>query len=432
MTYSEIKGDVVKESIFTKKLSNGLEVFFMPKEGYTKQYAIFATKFGSNDLKFKKLHDKDIAEVPEGIAHFLEHKLFEEPEGNAFDRFAPLGANVNAYTNFNITAYYFTSTDYFYENLKNLIEFVQAPYFTDENVEKEKGIITQEIKMYQDNPQWRVFFNFLKGMYHNHPVRIDIAGTVESINKTTKEDLYTCFNTFYDPSNMILLVAGDLIKEEVFNKVEELFQKQDIKEPFSIIRYYPDEPIHVNKEIIEEKLSVSMPMFYLGYKKIPKNSEERHINLLKEEATVRILLDMVFDKGTDLYQKLYNEGLIDRSFQVDYVCEPDYGHSIISGDSKDPKMVKKIIDEWLVILKNRGLDEADFARVQRKQIGENISYYNSMEYIGNSFIGYRFKNLNFLEYIDMLKSVSFEDVEEELKNHFNEERQVLSIISPVN
>ncbi|KAB3538600.1 insulinase family protein [Alkaliphilus pronyensis] len=431
MDYTEIRGEAVNESIYNKRLNNGLEVFFMPKKGYSKQYAIFATKFGSNDLKFKKLHDKEVIEVPEGIAHFLEHKLFEEPNGNAFDRFAPLGANVNAYTNFNITAYYFTSTDNFYENLKNLIEFVQQPYFTDENVEKEKGIITQEIKMYQDNPQWRVIFNFLKAMYHQHPVRKDIAGTVESIGKTTKEDLYKCFNTFYHPSNMILLVSGDLKKEEVFSRVEEFFDDEKPMEPAKLVRYYPDEPSHVKNQYIEDNLYVSTPMFYLGYKRIPKAAEENQISLLKEEAMLKILLDMIFHKATDLYQGLYNEGLIDQSFYADYVCEPDYGHSIISGESKDPQRVKETINKWILSLKKNGLKEEDFIRVKRKQIGENISHYNSIEYVGNTFASYHFKNLNFLDYINILKAVRFEEVQQQLKNHFNEERQVLSIIKPL-
>ena len=200
-------------------MESGLKVFFIPKEGYTKQYAIFATDYGSIDNVFCTYRRKRPLEVPEGIAHFLEHKLFESPDNNLFDKFSKLGANVNAYTNFNQTAYLFSSTDNFYESLSLLIEFVQNPYITDENVEKEKGIIAQEINMYMDNPGWRVYFNCLKAMYNEHPVKIDIAGTIESIQKINKELLYKCYNTFYNPTNMVLFVIGDLSFDEILKVV---------------------------------------------------------------------------------------------------------------------------------------------------------------------------------------------------------------------
>ncbi|KAB3533205.1 EF-P 5-aminopentanol modification-associated protein YfmH [Alkaliphilus serpentinus] len=428
MQYDKIIGEAVKEVLYRGKFQNGLEVFFLPKKGYIKKFALFATKFGSNDLVFNRLHDTKVIEVPEGIAHFLEHKMFESQEGNVFDKFAPLGASVNAYTNFNVTAYYFTATNNFYENLKLLISFVQNPYFTDENVEKEKGIITQEIKMYQDNPQWKVFFNLLKAMYHKHPVRIDIAGTEESINRITKEDLYQCYNTFYHPSNMVLFIAGDLEKDKLFNEIEMSFDDQGSKEISSIVRHYPAEATHVKNSLVEEKMIVSTPLFYLGYKE--KEIPYDHTNFLKHEAIIRVLLDMVFGRSSDLYEDLYQKGLIDQSFNFDYVRELDYGHSIINGNSRDPHKVKETINNWILNRKKIGLKEEDFIRIKRKQIGENISFYNSIEYIGNSFVGYHFKGLNFMDYLQALKEVTYQDIHQSFINHFSEDLQVLSVINP--
>jgi len=427
MDIIEHRGNLIKEIVYEKELNNGLKIFYMPKEGYTKQYAMFATNFGSNDLKFEIRKEKNAFEVPEGIAHFLEHKMFEEPEGNAFDKFASRGASVNAYTNFNITAYYFTSTHSFYENLNDLISFVQSPYFTEENVEKEKGIIEQEIQMYNDNPEWKVYFNLLKSMYNKHTVKNEIAGTVESVYKITKDYLYSCYNTFYHPSNMAIFVVGDLEKEKVFETIEKYFKHNDKnKEPISIDRYYPEENISVNKPLIEETMSVSTPLFFIGYKDVDLNL--KGTKLLKKEVELRLLLDILFGKSSELFESLYDKGLIDNSFGGEYSGDINYGHTIIGGESKDPKEVLKIINDYIDEKIKEGLNEEDFHRIKKKQIGENLSYFNSIEFIGSSFISYFFKDINFMEYIDALNETSFEKVEERFKNHFLKERQVLSIV----
>lgn len=425
---NEINNELIKERVFGKKLQNGLEVFFLPKKDYVKQYAIFAAKYGSNDLAFKLKNEKEDIKVPEGIAHFLEHKLFEEPEGNAFDRFAQLGANVNAYTNFNITAYYFTCTDYFYDNLSALIRFVQSPYFTDENVEKEKGIIGQEIMMYRDNAEWRVFFNLLKAMYHQHPVKRDIAGTIDSVNSITKEDLYQCYNTFYHPSNMALFIAGDLEAEAVFNRVEEAFAQLKNPEADEVKLMYPQEPEDIKESHVEESMQVSIPLFHIGYKDRPLGRGGRE--LIQREAAVGLLIDIVFGRSSELYEELYEAGLIDQGFGVDYVCEKDYGHVIISGESKAPIAVKEIIDRKILQLQSEGLSRASFERIKRKQIGENLSYFNSIEFIGNSFITYHFKEINFLDYIKILSETSLEAVEDCMQSLLKADKQVISIINP--
>lgn len=242
----QLYNERIDEKMLLQELDNGLKVYIMPKRGYTKQFAIFATHFGSNDSKFIAPGDTDVTEVPDGVAHFLEHKMFEEEEGSIFEQFSKLGASANAYTNFTTTAYLFASTENFYENLKLLVKFVQNPYFTDENVEKEKGIIAQEIRMYQDDPNWKVYFNALEALYHVHPVRKDIAGTIESISQINKEILYKCYYTFYHPENMVLFAVGDIDIDKTLDIIKENM-RQDKKQG-KIKRIYPKEPLSVYKK----------------------------------------------------------------------------------------------------------------------------------------------------------------------------------------
>ncbi|QXM05802.1 EF-P 5-aminopentanol modification-associated protein YfmH [Crassaminicella indica] len=427
MTVKTIESKSLKEKMILKELPNGLKIFFMPKEGYTKQYAIFATRYGSNDSEFIIPGENQATKVTDGIAHFLEHKLFEEPEGSIFDKFSELGSNVNAYTNFTSTCYLFSSTDRFYENLELLINFVQSPYFTDENVEKEKGIIGQEIRMYEDNPNWKVFFNGLKAMYHNYPVKIDIAGTVQSISKITKEDLYKCYNTFYDPSNMIVFIVGDIKQDKVFSIIERL-QKKESKTEKDIERIYPEEPDTIVQNIIEEKLDVAIPLFNIAFKDIDNNLSPKE--LLQKDIATKIILDMLFGKSSDLYMSLYEEGLINDTFENEYTGEIDYGYSMLGGESKSPKKVLERVLAHIDKLKGTGLNEKDFERIKKKHIGQHISYYNSVEFIATTFVAYYFKGINIFDYVEALKNIEFEAVQKRFREHFNRERCVLSIISP--
>ncbi|KXZ39540.1 Predicted Zn-dependent peptidase [Alkalithermobacter thermoalcaliphilus JW-YL-7 = DSM 7308] len=425
----EIVNDKLKESIFYEKLENGLELFFMHKPGFTKKYAVFATKYGSNDLEFIPANKDKKIRVNEGIAHFLEHKMFEQPDGkNAFDKFSDFGASANAYTNFTMTAYLFSCTENFYPCLEHLLDYVQTPYFTDENVEKEKGIIEQEINMYNDNADWKVYFNALKAMYVNHPTRIDIAGTVESIYKITKEELYDCYNTFYSPGNMALFVVGDLEKDKVISTVRQNMRKEFNNLNSSIKRFYPDEPKNINQKEIVENLSVSIPMFNIGFKDTDVNYDGD--KLLNKEIATEIILDMIFDKGSILYEQLYLKGLINESFGCDYVGHIDHGYTIMGGESKDPKKVKDIIFEYIQKYRKEGLDEESFNRSKRKKIGKFLKSFDSIEFIANNFISYHFKGINITDYLEAVKNIKFEDVINRFNNHFTEENCVISIINP--
>ncbi|HFL2407257.1 TPA: M16 family metallopeptidase [Clostridioides difficile] len=425
----KIVNDILKEEVYYEKLQNGLDVYFMPKRGFMKKYAILATNYGSNDLEFVPIGEDKKIRVNEGIAHFLEHKMFEQPDGgDAFDKFSKLGVNANAFTNFTMTAYLFSATENFYESLEHLIDYVQTPYFTDENVEKEKGIIAQEIKMYNDDPDWNVYFNCLKAMYVNYPARIDIAGTVDSIYKITKEELYKCYNTFYNPGNMALFVVGDLDVEKVIDVTKKSNNYKVDKLSKSIERFYPEEPESVKEKEVIEKFPISMPMFNIGFK--DSNIGLKGKELLRKEIVTDILVGMLFKKGSKLYEDLYMQGLINENFGAGFSSQVDYAFSIIAGDSKEPKKVKEIILDYIEKSKKEGLSKEEFERTKKKKIGSFIKCFDSINFIGNSFISYVFKDINLLDYLDVIKDITFEEVEERLKEHFKEEYCVISIVEP--
>lgn len=425
----KIVNEVLKEEVYYEKLENGLDVYFMPKHGFTKKYAVLATNYGSNELEFIPIGEDKKIRVNEGIAHFLEHKMFEQPDGgNAFDKFSKWGANANAFTNFTMTAYLFSATDNFYESLEHLIDYVQTPYFTDENVEKEKGIIEQEIKMYDDDPEWNVYFNTLKALYVNYPVRIDIAGTVDSIYKITKEELYKCYNTFYNPGNMALFVVGDLNKNKVMDVVKKVNHYDVEKLSTKIEKFYPEEPDNVNQKEIVATFPVSMPMFNIAFK--DNNVGIKGNELLRKEIVTEILIDMIFKRGSKLFEDLYMKGLINDNFGGGFSSQVDYGFTILGGDSKDPRKVKEIILDYIEKYKIEGLDKKEFERTKKKKIGNFLKYFDSVNFIANNFITYKFKDINLLDYLDVLKDVTFEEISERLKSHLNEENCVISIVEP--
>ena len=425
----KIVNDILNEEMYYEKLENGLDVYFMPKKGFTKKYAVLATNYGSNELEFVPIGENEKIRVNEGIAHFLEHKMFEQPDGgNAFDKFSKWGASANAFTNFTMTAYLFSCTKNFYESLEHLIDYVQTPYFTDENVEKEKGIIEQEIKMYNDDPDWNVYFNCLKALYVNYPVRVDIAGTVDSIYKITKEELYKCYNTFYNPGNMALFVVGDLEVDKVMDVVKKSNNYDVDKLSHKIEKFYPNEPKEVNQKEVVAKFPISMPMFNIAFK--DDNVGIKGNELLKKEIATEILIDIIFKKGSRLYEDLYMSGLINENFGAGFSSQIDYAFTIIGGDSNNPREVKNKILEYVEKYKKEGLDEKEFERIKKKKIGNFLKYFDSVNFIANNFISYKFKDINLLDYLDVLKSIEFSEVEKRLHNHLKEEYCVISIVEP--
>ncbi len=428
VSFKEMKMDRVKEKLYYSKLDSGLEVFLLPKEEYSKQFAIFATKFGSVDMKFTVPGDEGITEVPAGVAHFLEHKLFEEEGGNVFDWFSRLGASANAYTGFTNTAYLFSSTANFYECLEVLLGFVQRPHFTDENVEKEKGIIAQEIRMYDDNGEWKSLFNMLRGLYHEHPVKIDIAGTVESISDIHKDTLYKCYNTFYHPDNMVLFVAGDMNVEGTLELVEKNI-KTDLRErKDKIKRFYPKEPNSIHTKRTEEALAVSQPLFSIGIKDADVGMDGKE--LFEKDIVTSVLLEILFGKSSDLYRRLYNEGLINDSFNFDFIGETNYCYSMVGGESSNPDRLFNIIEQWIRDTKKEDLQQGDFLLARNKLLGRYLRNFDRLEYIASNFVSYHFKGANFLDFIEILEQIELETVRERFLEHIKPWISSLSIISP--
>ena len=424
------KSDATGEELYYGTHSSGLRIFIIPKKGYSNNYAIFGTRYGSVDSEFIVPGDDKVTKVPDGIAHYLEHKMFDQPDNsNVFDKFSKYGANANAFTSFNMTAYLFSATSNIEENVATLLDYVQSPYFTDDTVSKEQGIIGQEIRMYDDNGGWKVFFNLLNCLYHNHPVKKEIAGTVESISKITPELLYSCYNTFYNLSNMAIVIVGDVDPEKIKGIIENNIKKN---EPFSeeIQRIYAkSEPDTVVQQYIEKSLSVSTPLFMIGYKDIDTGYTGKE--LLKKSIEIKILLGMLFGKSSAVYKKLYNSGLINQNFGTDYTMQPDYAFTAIEGESKDPKAVYKIITDEIDRVSNEGLSEDDYNRMKKVLWGKHIRSQNDVDEIGTEFIQLHLMGVDYFDYYDVYSQITFEDIKNRFKNHFVNERSALSVVNPI-
>ncbi len=426
MNIVKISYDSAGEVLYQYEHSSGLKAFVIPKKGYSKKYATFATHYGSIDNEFVIPGDSQPTRVPDGIAHFLEHKLFEQKDGSVMDKFSKLGSNPNAYTSFNQTVYLFSCTDHFDENFRLLLNYVQNPYITEESVEKEKGIIGQEIMMYQDDPGWRAFFNLIGCFYSKLPVRTDIAGSIESISKINRDTLYKCYNTFYHPSNMIIVVVGDVEPQGVFDMVEELLEKKD-KRP-EIVRIAPEEPKNINKNYAQKNMSVSMPIFQTGYRDnfIGKGKE-----LLMREIAVKLLLDALIGRSSELYEQLYTEGLLNSTFDTDYVIENAYAFSVLGGESKEPAQVCEKFREAVQKTKKSGIDRQTYDRLIKAMIGRYMRQFNSVERISHSFISVHFKGVSMFDYLDVYDKISLEYVNKIFREHFDEDNMSMSVIKPI-
>lgn len=411
----------IKEKVYIEKLENGLTVMIVPKNTTNKKYVIWGTHFGSIDNHFIMPDTKEEVYLPDGVAHFLEHKMFEQENGvNSLDKLMSLGVDANAYTTNNHTAYLFETTEHFMEALDELMDYVQHPYFTDENVEKEKGIIGQEIGMYDDDPGWRLYINALDCMYKENPVKVDIAGSVESISKIDKDVLYKSYNTFYHPSNMVMVLCGDFIPEEILkeikNRLVEKPKQGDIK------RIYPKEEDKINKPYKEEKMEVSKPIFMIGFKdKLEKDDK------VKKHIAIEIIMNMLIGKSSDLYQELYKEGILLNTPDLDYEFADNYSHVLISGQSKNPEIVKdKLLKE--IEKQKENINEENFERIKKKVYGDYVVEYNNISDIARMLLSDYFKGINSFDYIEQFESVTIEYVEQIMEEVFDEKNCIMSIV----
>lgn len=410
----------IGESYIKAVHPSGLKIYILEKPQYNSAYAVFGTKYGSIDTCFSVNGEK--TQVPEGIAHFLEHKLFESEDGDAFTKYAATGAYANAYTSFDRTCYLFSCSDRFYDNLGILLDFVQSPYFTAETVQKEQGIIGQEIRMYDDNPEWRVMFNMLLAMYKKHPVRIDIAGTVESIAEIDDKLLYKCYNTFYNPSNMFICIAGNVNSEKVLSQINGAVKTND---PIEIERIGCDEPDEVSESYVEQKLEVAQPIFCFGYKEAMDKPERT----VKEKVCTSLLLEIIAGDASPLYKKLINEGLINDEFSFEYFTGNGYSSVIFEGESMDPKKVAEEIKSEVERLKADGIDKKLFSAVRCGMYGEAVRSFNSVENIATQLVGCAMSDSGLFDELKYLKSVTPDDIYKRLSLLENE-KTVLSVVIP--
>lgn len=419
MNIQEIKSQRTGDSYYKIDHPTGLTIYVYPKEGYNSAYAIFGTKYGSINTKFSVDGGNKIT-VPDGIAHYLEHKLFESEEGDAFERYAKTGANANAYTSFEKTGYLFSCTDKFDESLEILLDFVQKPYFTAQTVAKEQGIIGQEIKMYDDSPEWRVMFNMLEGMYKNHPVKIDIAGTVDTIAEITAEKLYEVYNVFYNLNNMVLCVSGNVTVEQVLKTADKMLKKS---ENHNIKNYFEEEPYEICEPYVEQSFPVSMPLFNLGFK-------ERADSLLdvKKLAYTDILLAMIASQTSQLYRELLDNNLINSSFSYELFEGPGYCSVIFGGESRAPKQAAEIIKQHISKLKKDGLEKSDFEISKKSVYGDAVSALNSVSSISNAIADYHFNGNELFSYIDAIADATFDDISSRLSEMLDVNNCTLSVV----
>lgn len=420
--------DTLREFALLRVHESGLPVYFCSKPGFHKRYACFATSYGSLDASFLLADGRMIA-VPDGIAHFLEHKVFEREHGNALDLFSRRGASCNAYTSFAVTNYLFSCGEQFFAHLDALLEFVLTPYITPENVEKEKSIIAQEIRMYQDHPGWRIFTNLLEALYHEHPVRRDIAGTVESIQGIDTEQLYTCHRTFYQPGNMILFGIGDESPEQFFDQVDRTLTRfPDWRERPAATRVRPTEAPTVRDAARTLRMEIAMPQLLLGIKDRAAGRTGRAF--LAQELITDLLLQIVFGKSSAFYERAYQAELIDDTFSVDYSAHGDVGFSLLSGDTPDPDRLTAEVREEMLRMRATGIEAADFERQQRAAMGSFFRHFNSLEFTANNFCAYRFQGVNLFDIIDVLHGITREDLEARLAEHLVPDAVATSTLLP--
>ena len=419
----EVKSERLGESYFEIDHPSGLKILVYPKKNYAATYAVFGTRYGSIDTEFRLNGEEKFTCVPEGIAHFLEHKLFESEDLDAFERYAKTGASANAYTSFDKTCYLFSCTGKFQESLEILLDFVTHPYFTEKTVQKEQGIIGQEIQMCRDEAGWEALFSLLRAMYKTHPVRIDIAGTVESIAEITPELLYKCYETFYNFSNMVLCVAGNATPDEVLSVADRLLKPQ---KPIEIERKFHREPREVAESYTEETLSVAFPIFSLGFKEAVETPERS----LREILISDIILEAVAGKTSAFYSELLEAGLINTSFESEYFCGYGYAAWIFTGESPDGREVQKRITARIRALQETGISKADFERIRKKLYGRSIMQFNDIDGIANAMVSAYFCKEGLFDETEILQSLTLDEVNARLRTALQTDCASLSVIKP--
>ncbi len=412
------------EKYYYARHKSGLDVYVIPKDFKT-SFAMFSTKYGAIDNCFKLAGEEDFHEVPDGIAHYLEHKMFENEDGvDTFSRFAKYGANANAFTSGTMTSYLFSCTEHLRENLEILLDYVSKPYFTPENVEKERGIIGQEIRMYEDNPGSAIYYNLLEALYEKHQTRINVAGTIESIAKITPELLYDCYYTFYNFSNMTLCVSGRADMEMVLDVADRILPKREQK---AIVRHYYEEKPEVCRKRIEAKFEVARPMFLIGVKDIDisPDGDAR----MKKKAQMGILVDMLFGSTSPFAIDVYESGLVN-GFDAGF----DHGRSssmvYLEGETDDPEAVYAKFLSYLEENRKNGLSREDFERIQRASYASYLKMFDSTK-LAQPFTYMIHDDCDPFDYGNAIRAVTFEEISALFDRLFHENYYAMSVVRPI-
>ena len=400
--------NTLKETLYHEKMDNGLEVYLLPKPGFEKTYGLFSTNFGAIDTTFVPLGQDEMIKVEDGIAHYLEHKMFDMNCTDASDEFAKLGASTNAFTSSSRTAYLFSTTSNEYPCIELLLDFVQKLEITPESVEKEKGIIGQEIKMYDDDPDWRVYFGSIQNLYNLHPVAIDIAGSVETVNNTTKEMLETCYNTFYHPSNMMLFIVGNIDANKAISIIRSNQAKKDFKIANKIVCQKVFEPNNIKVKENVLTMDVEMNKIIVSIK-INEIFDDPKLKI-KRELAINLLFDLLFSKSSKLYNDWLNRGIINDSFSANFTQERDYAFIQIGCDCDDYETLKDNLIDLIKNFKDIKIEKSDFERIKKKNIGLFINMFNSPESIANIFSRYYFEGTIAFDLIDEVAKISLDDI----------------------
>ena len=416
-----IENKKIDEKVYVEKLDNGLTIMIFPKNT-RKKYIAWSANYGSIDNKFYAPGENNLTIVPDGIAHYLEHKLFEQRDGtNSLDTLCALGVDANAYTTNDHTAYLYECTENFDEALVEFMDYVQNPYFTDENVEKERGIIGQEIMMYDDYPEWALYMNAMKAMYYNNEINIDVAGTIETIAEIDKEKLYKIYNSFYTPENMIMVLAGGFDPEEVIPKIKEKIIVNDKKETAK--RVYNEEPKEIVKTYVEKEMDISMPCVLIGFKDNDLTGKK-----IQKDIALEIIGSILLGKSSNAFKKLYEEGKIFSEPSLQYEFSKTFAHVMIQFQSHEYNDVIEEIEKNIELLKENGIAEEDFLRSKKKVYGEIVKSYSEPVNTASAMIADYFKGINSFDYIEEFDNISKEYVDSVLREIFNKDNKVISII----
>ena len=413
------------ETLYQQTLANGLTVCVVPRKGFTKRLAYFVTDYGSIHTQYSL--DGKNHQAPAGVAHYLEHKMFDLPGNRDVSaEFAALGASTNAFTSYDMTAYYFSCTENFDACLRLLLEFVSTPYFTEESVEKERGIIDQEIGMNEDAPDSVVFENLVQAMYARHPIRVPILGTGETIRQITPEVLYSCHRAFYAPGNMLLCVVGDVEPEAVARIAEQQLGREAL--PVGKKQKDWAEPMTCPRPEITAKMEVAMPMFNLAFKCEPLGTGD---GAIREEMVADLAAEALFGESSELYLKLYEEGLIDSSFGGGFETIDGCAMLLCSGDSEDARAVREAILAQAEKLTREGLPEEDYLRMKRSALGRRIRGLDSFDATCFRICAYHFSDFDYFRFPEIYRQITAEEIIAFLARVVKRERCCLSIMEPV-